>query len=725
MKIKNKIFLYFILLSTFTIKYIENSTIQEVRDSIKEVIYSYYMRGKYIQSNTAKDKFFSPEEATSQNLNHLVTTSFTTTVYQELLNILVPYSPTDLLKYAGNREGSPEVFMFLEQVGEKLEFKRYSEADQDNYELLYDPTYNEIIQHLEIGDLLVQGGFGVIVYDKIEDENGISDIIVASSSAGIGGGYIKTKIERNSINYDSGEFFSSIGISLYLNNKTNENIGDEGLEEGSIGLIKLSDIYLWRLIKEQKPIYSKIVVFRFLNEKDGKTILNYQNYYAYFNNTKNYSDNDVVELNDKNKDRAKYKHLFIEKTVDKNHNNIVELGESLTYKIIIKNNYKEKYNDELIVTEYLSEFVTFKSHKESKKVLKYKKEDNKLMWNIGKLGKKEEIIIEYTVKVTSGEKNNIIQNIGYVGNITSSVFNVIGTNLKKEQMDLIKKNYDKLKKKYNGTTLINEIYKKSFKEVDIQFDKFNITDLIINDPLDSRGSGHLNLNKTNPFYETVLNKYWSSLAKINHTFVEGGENVNVYSLKEFNYFEKPNTINRENFIYKETFKTGDILIYTNYNDTEYTLSDNVLHKNNITYEEGEYSYIFIEGKGFVGVNYGDKGILNTIYNRNEFNAKYYINNQLDLYVQNKDPVSDEFLEIANYQTLFGKDYYVILRPSLCFDLPYEKEKEKSNAWAVILFSILGIILFLAILYVLWKSIKLKQSGKEINLQNFKETPLLG
>ena len=725
MKIKNTIFLYFILLSTFTIKYIENSTIQEVRDSIKEVIYSYYMRGKYIQSNTAKDKFFSPEEATSQNLNHLVTTSFTTTVYQELLNILVPYSPTDLLKYAGNREGSPEVFMFLEQVGEKLEFKRYSEADQDNYELLYDPTYNEIIQHLEIGDLLVQGGFGVIVYDKIEDENGISDIIVASSSAGIGGGYIKTKIERNSINYDSGEFFSSVGISLYLNNKTNENIGDEGLEEGSIGLIKLSDIYLWRLIKEQKPIYSKIVVFRFLNEKDGKTILNYQNYYPYFNNTKNYSDNDVIELNDKNKDRAKYKHLFIEKTVDKNHNNIVELGESLTYKIIIKNNYKEKYNDELIVTEYLSEFVTFKYHKQSKKVLKYKKEDNKLMWNIGKLGKKEEIIIEYTVKVTSGEKNNVIQNIGYVGNITSSVFNIIGTNLKKEQMDLIKKNYDKLKKKYNGTTLINEIYKKSFKEVDIQFDKFNITDLIINDPLDSRSNYHLNLNKTNPFYEAVLNKYWSSLAKTNYTFVEGGENVNVYTLKEFNYFEKPNTINRENFIYKETFKTGDILIYTNYNDTEYTLSENTLYKNNITYEEGEYSYIFIEGKGFVGVNYGDKGIPNTIYNRNEFNAKYYTNNQLELYIQNKDPVSDEFLEIANYQTLFGKDYYVILRPSLCFDLPYEKEKEKSNAWAVILFSILGIILFLAILYVLWKSIKLKQSGKEINLQNFKETPLLG
>ena len=65
-------------------------------------------------------------------------------------------------------------------------------------------------------------------------------------------------------------------------------------------------------------------------------------------------------------------------------------------------------------------------------------------------------------------------------------------------------------------------------------------------------------------------------SKKNYSFVEGGENVNIYSLQEFNYFEKSNIINREDFIYKETFKTGDILIYINYNDTEYILSNNNL-----------------------------------------------------------------------------------------------------------------------------------------------------
>ena len=252
----------------------------------------------------------------------------------------------------------------------------------------------------------------------------------------------------------------------------------------------------------------------------------------------NFSDNDIIELNNKNKDRIKFKHLFIEKIVDKNNNNFVEFGELMTYKIIIKNQYKEDYTEDLIVTEYLSDLVAYKSHKENKKKIKFKndKDNNKLTWNIGKLKKKDGVIIEYTVEVKSNISESIIESKGYVGNIQSAtVFNTIGTNLKKEQINLIKKNYDKLKDQYNGKTLINEIYKQSFN-VDIEFDKFNITDLIINNPLDSRSLSHLKLNDTNKFYKAVLNKYWSTLAKINYSFVENGEKVSVYNLKEFTFF---------------------------------------------------------------------------------------------------------------------------------------------------------------------------------------------
>ena len=440
MKIQHKLLIYFILIFIFTFKYIENSTLKEVRDSIKEVIYSYYMRGKYIHYNLAKDKFFSPEEATSQNINCIMSTSFTSSVFQELLNILVPYYEYQLRIYSDKREGSPEVFMSIEQINKDLTIKLYSEKEQGNYEISKNKTFKEIIQHLEIGDLLVQNDIGVIVYDKIRDENGdISDIIVASSTFGIGGGYVKTKIEKNYVGASSG-WFSFFGYSLFLNNKTNKNIGDEGLEEGSIGLIKLSQVYPWSTINTQGTVDSKVLVLRFLNEKDGKAILKYDNYYNYYKGY-NISDNDIIELNNKNKDRIKFKHLFIEKIVDKNHNNIVEFGELLTYKIIIKNQYKEDYTEDLIVTEYLSEFVTFKSHKENKNIkFKNDKKNNKLTWNIGKLKKKDEVIIEYTVEVKSNKLEGIIESKGYVGNIESAtVLNTIGKNLKKEQINLIKK----------------------------------------------------------------------------------------------------------------------------------------------------------------------------------------------------------------------------------------------------------------------------------------------
>ena len=730
MKMINNLFIYLVLISSFTLKFITNSKLEEVRSSIKELLYSYYMRGKYIQCNAAKDKIFSPEEATSQNLNILTSTSFISTVYHDFLGILIPYYISDLSDYANINDGNPEVYIVLNQNGDEtpLEMKLYSEGEYDNYKYINNPTFKEIIQYLEVGDHIVYGGTGVIVYNKIEDENGeISDIIVIQSNTG--DGYVKSKIEKNVVYYPSGELFSSYGFSLFLNSKNNENVIEEGLEEGTIELIKLSDTYTWSLIKNKKSINGKALVLRYLNEKDGQAILKYQNYYGYFENSKKLSDGDIIELNDKNKDRIKYRHLFIEKTVDKNNNNIVDKDESLTYKITIINQYNADYTDDLIVTEYLSNFVTYKSYKVSDNKIKIKKDNNKLTWNIGKLKEKEKIIIEYTVTVKSGGRRDVILSTGYVGNIPSStVFNVIGTNLKKEQINLIKKNYDKLKNQYNGKTLINEIYKQSFKNVDIKFDEFNITDLIINNPLNSRNAGYLNLNEENPFYKAVLNNYWSSLAKLNYTFYEGGEEVNVYNLKEYNFFEPPDVIKKEDFIYKETFKTGDILIYTNYNDTEYIFSsiDQTLNKSNITYEEGEYSYIYIEGKGFVGVNYGDEGIPDTIHNRNIFNSSYYTNNNLTLYVHNKDTsFSEDFLETANYQTLFGKDYYVVLRPSLCFELPYDKMKERKSYGLIIFFLILGVILLLVIIYILWKYIRIKKSGLEFNLKNLKETPLLG
>ena len=264
--------------------------------------------------------------------------------------------------------------------------------------------------------------------------------------------------------------------------------------------------------------------------------------------------------------------------------------------------------------------------------------------------------------------------------------------------------------------LINEIYKKSFDK-DIKFDEFDITKLIINTELNSTSLSTIYLNINNTFYGAVLNKYWSTLAKTKYSYTNG-EEVDIYDLKTFWYYINPER--RQDFIYLETFQTGDILIYINNNDIIYSVDkDKKLVKQYITYENGEYSFIFIEGQGFVGVNLGTEKN-NYIDKRNEFNSKYYKDNNINIIKRLKDN-SDEFLEMVNLQTLFGKDYYVILRPSLCFELKYDNNSANST---IIILSIIIVIIFtlsIGIIILKCKKNKLKNniddnllSNREIN-----------
>ena len=141
----------------------------------------------------------------------------------------------------------------------------------------------------------------------------------------------------------------------------------------------------------------------------------------------------MINLSKKNIDRTnKYSHLYIEKIVNKFNEGIVEIDVILDYKIIIKNKSNKDYKYDLIVTEKLSQYVAYESHYESKKIVSFNYEinNNTLIWNIGKLIKGEEVIISYSVKITSGNFGDIIENIGFVGNIPSStVKNKIGINL--------------------------------------------------------------------------------------------------------------------------------------------------------------------------------------------------------------------------------------------------------------------------------------------------------
>ena len=169
-------------------------------------------------------------------------------------------------------------------------------------------------------------------------------------------------------------------------------------------------------------------------------------------------------------------------------------------------------------------------------------------------------------------------------------------------------------------------------------------------------------------------------------------------------------------MYEKTFKTGDILLYINHNDIVYSVEDGKLIKNYIIYENGEYAYIYIEGKGFEGVNFGDDGQPNTKDDRNEFTAKYYKDNNLKI-LENCKNLTNELLEIGNLQTLLGKDYFVILRPSLYFNISDVKNK---NIFGIIIGLLVGILIILCGIFILYKCLKMKKEGIQFNFSNLKK-----
>ena len=70
--------------------------------------------------------------------------------------------------------------------------------------------------------------------------------------------------------------------------------------------------------------------------------------------------------------------------------------------------------------------------------------------------------------------------------------------------------------------------------------------------------------------------------------------------------------------------------------------------------------------------------------------------------------SEEFLEVANLQTLFGKDYYVILRPSLIFDFKYNEK-----IWIKIIVPIIVIIIVGSIVIIILKRRKMKKKDNNL------------
>ena len=331
--------------------------------------------------------------------------------------------------------------------------------------------------------------------------------------------------------------------------------------------------------------------------------------------------------------RMKYSNIDIDKTVSGSNKTIVDgsvvsPGDTLIYSIKITNNSSSNY-EPITVTENISPYVNAAT--ESGEAIT----GNQFTFTVPALAPSASYTIKYTAKVKEDEDNinKYIESTGIVdGRITTATIK------NKIYNDYIDSN--KLKEAYNslkdtssqtGVAFINEIYKTANLGIYFDLDGFNIESLINTSA--STDYNSISLNRDDKFSKYVLNDYFGA------TYTKSS-NGNVY----LRYFQSDDTNikdpNRANRIYKEHLKDGDVLIYRNSNDSK-------------TNENGDYAYIYLDNS-FYGINKLSDG-----NSKNEFPASAYIVTSRDGNTQN-----------SYLNTLLGKDYYVILRPSMINDNSY-------------------------------------------------------
>lgn len=533
------------------------------------------------------------------------------------------------------------------------------------------PSTDDILKLLQPGDIIkYYGGHTVLVYDLIKDESGqtIDAYIMHAYRDSLISSRIKDDAEK--LIYDLHKSnYVEVNTSHKLNKVKNETLKNPMIE-GSIRLTTLKnyedDGYGGAFSFNKERYQRYYVILRFLRDDENDLKLNY---YRWENGKAVDSIDESVELPESTKGRVKYSKLYIEKTVDKFAENVVSENETITYKILIKNNSELDYLDTLNVTEKISEYVTYENKPNSYEFTSTNSQNsvqfnfdknNTLTWTINHpLKAGETVIIEYKVKVKNGNIGKIIKSTGTVGNIPSGkIENLIGVSLTDVGVDVsaIKTKYNELKHIYNGAELIDEIYK-STTGTSINFKNFDFNNLLKKE----KNEFTRELNDSSLYKKYILN------SSVN--FLTGGNNLIKWLYDE----NKDYLYRNEDTIYKEKFKTGDILFYR-------------VNQPKITKEQGDYAYIYIDGEGFVGINLGADGIINTNDDRNKFSSDYYKNKSLTLYTYNQyknnvrniiqlsgsedeeelnvGKTNEDIFEFSNYQTLFEKDFYVVFRPSL-------------------------------------------------------------
>ena len=635
-----------VLIFILTLVFIPNAKAEELSNNQKalmETATAYYNKKGNIQYCAFRwNNYFSPEDATKDDNKYTVCSGFTFNTYREAFNIILP-AEVNLITAAGynyytkrkNASKNPE-HDFLVQLNDseitsikKTLEKSHSHETTDKKKAFGLAFLREIENNytikLKVGDMVAllwsDSGHVVIVKD-ITRENGVIKTIKYIHSTGDN----KTKTTKLSINQN-------------YNNKGTIKIGNLNDYIGNVFLYNTGRTYKYL------TIYRPLVNDNTYNKYDCKSSLNTDSDY----NMNNYTctkESKNYQITSQATSRMKYSGIDIDKVVtsgtsNKNiiNNSTVNFGDELIYKITISNKGATNYQDTISLVENISDLVEFKEFV-NKDGNTCELSNNKVSCTIKQLNSGASTTVEYKVKVKTDV--NFEKKIISTGNVDTNLKTATITNLIKADTideEKLTNAYNELKDSttLSGIDFVNEVYKRADLGLEFNLDNFDITQLISNNMTDW---SPVRLNENSSYKKYILNDYYSSI--LNKTqgsnrymyLKEWGINHKLYGETAKGVTHQIDDIDRADTVYKNHFKTGDILIYKNDSD-------------DFMKENGDYAFIFVNGN-FYGINNLTDGTDKNIFD---------VNATIDTGNTNQ----------SNYPyltTLFGKDYYVILRPSL-------------------------------------------------------------
>ena len=638
---------------------------QNVKKVIQEVEKAYYNRGLSGQYCSYRRAWINPpESATSQHRGYTVCSNFAFNIYYEAFGIHVP-SITQLIfgygqaYYIANNITTNDVveFWIRDDNGNYIDNKDKAKNPSMDLSTAAGRTAyaNWLLTgcNLQTGDILCYGnkltgtGHTMVVYDIEYDSNNNPVDAIFMDAESHGDDYKTTKLTKEELLYRSVVKSSTFteGVIRYRRLMT---------DEGSISALTTL------LNPQASNSRSYLVILRpLLKNTDGEYTGKYYMPGDYNGSTYVYTSRTLTDysVTDNSAQRIQYPDLYIEKTVDVFDNSVVEPGDTITYTIEIKNNSGTQYTDKVYVVENydkdkVQNIQLLGDYAQNGTI---DEQNATITWNAGRITNKRILTYSVTLKNDYNLLGEELISTGTVAGIPSAtITNKIDNNLTNAEKTSIKTNLQSLLSKTNkpkGVALIDKLYSDLGYDFKLGADTstnqaaFDITNLIKirSKSTYSTDTPAVYLNSQNEKYGVILSNHYSAV----YNKLDDNNAVTAVELKRwegYSFFGSRDQ--RADSLYMENFQTGDVLVYKN----EQTAVSGKSYRS----ESGTYYLVFIseadkitvggvEKYGFIGVD--SDGTINNIYGNDS-----------------------ETFTANDLRTIFGKDYYVIFRPSIGFDV---------------------------------------------------------